>query len=695
MNSRTAKEGFQTSKPNTIIGLLSTSSCLALAVVAGCASTESGGGDNEVSYFRKREARPTASIFSPLDLPTPNSVRSAAGAPGEDYWQQRADYVIKANLDTETGAVTAKETVTYTNNSPDPLKFIWIQLEQNIFRKDSLGSLTRPNASIAMNDSTTDGAVLESLTSSGSDLEYHVYDTLARIDLDTPIEPNGGTFEFDVAWHFNIPKRAFRRFGMEKVKQGTIYEIAQWFPAMAVYDDVHGWNTLPYMGSGEFYTNFGDYDVEITVPRSHIMAATGVLQNPEDVFTQTQLNRIAEARQSDDTVVIRTADEVKDPASRPAGDGPLTWHFKANDVRTFAWASSDAFIYDGCNLDGVFVQSVYPKEATPNWEQSTQMLRTSINGYNNRWFKYPYPEATNVNGPEGGMEYPMLIFCGSRKSERGLYGVTTHEIGHNWFPMTVNTDERRHAWMDEGFNTFINYYSTAEWFEGEKGRRGSAGGFAGGMTRPNQAPIMTHADKLPRFSLGMTQYAKTSVGLVLLREQVLGPERFDAAFREYIRRWAFKSPRPADFFRTMENVAGDDLAWFWRGWFMETDNLDQAVETVEQTQDEKTGQWVVTVPIFNLEDLVMPVTMKVTYEDASTEKVKLPVEIWYPSDRFEQTWRSDKKVDKVEIDPENVFPDIDRSNNIAYPAWNNYERRKQQRAREKEQQQRRGRRPGE
>jgi len=530
------KHGYHQSKIMLRSGIL-----FALAasfLIVGCATTTKVKDDEsnatkeeaEVSYTRLREARPDKTIFSPLDLPTPNAVRNGSGAPGKDYWQQSADYTIKATLDTKALQVTASETVTYTNNSPDPLDFIWIHLEQNIFRKDSLGSLTRPNASIAMNDSTTDGLILESLTSQGSDLNYHVYDTLARIDLDTPIAPNGGTFVFDASWHFDIPKNAFRRFGMEKVKQGTIYEIAQWFPAMAVYDDVYGWNTLPYMGSGEFYTNFGNYDVTLTVPRSHIAAATGILQNPKDVFTPTQLERIAKARKSDDTVMIRAADEVNDPASRPAGDGPLTWHFKADKVRTFAWASSDAYIYDACNLDGIFVQSVYPEEATPNWNASTQMLRTSINGYNNKWFKYPYPEATNVNGPEGGMEYPMIIFCGSRKSERGLYGVTTHEIGHNWFPMTVNTDERRHAWMDEGFNTFINYYSTGDWFKGQKGRRGNADRFAQALTGEEMPPIMTHPDKLPRFALGMTQYAKTSVGLVLLREHVLGPERFDAAF---------------------------------------------------------------------------------------------------------------------------------------------------------------------
>ncbi len=632
----------------------------------GCAANSSSTRDaDQDSSFRSRGVRKETTIFSPLDLPTPTAIRNGAGAPGAQYWQQQADYKINVQLDTDSDRFTGQQSIVYTNNSPDDLDYVWIHLEQNIFRDDSIGSLTSSNASIAMNDSTTDGHVIHSMQSNGEDVAFTVFDTLARIDLDAPVKANGGTFTLDLEWHFDMPRKAFRRFGRQEVKQGTIYEVAQWFPAMAVYDDVHGWNTMPYAGSGEFYTNFGQYTVNITVPATHIVAATGVLQNPQDVYTSTQLERISEARQSDETVVIRTADEVTDPDSRPdSTDGTLTWTFQADDVRTFAWASSDAFIYDGCNLDGVFVQSVYPEEATPNWEASSQMLRTSIKGYNGKWFKYPYPEATNVNGPEGGMEYPMLIFCGARKSEAGLYGVTTHEIGHNWFPMIVNTDERRHAWMDEGFNTFINYYSKSDWFPGEKGGRGNADSYASNMIKPNRVPIATFPDQLPRGALGRTQYAKPAVGLVLLREQVLGPERFDAAFREYIRRWAFKSPRPADFFRTMEDVAGADLAWFWRGWFLETAYLDQAINDVilKEREDDEAG-YVATVSIDNLAEFVMPITLTITYADGSTEKRKYPVEIWYPSNKFDATWPTLQLITSVTIDQDKGLPDVDRSNN--------------------------------
>jgi hypothetical protein len=569
---------------------------------------------------------------------------------------------MDVTLDAETSRVEGRETITYTNNSPDALDYVWIHLEQNIFRADSLGAAISPRAQIAMNDSFTDGCVIGAIRDGdGADLPYHVYDTLARIDLPRPIAPGGGTLVLEIEWSFTISAKVFRRHGIETVEQGTIFEVAQWFPAVAVYDDVHGWNTLPYLGTGEFYNDFGDYDVRLTVPRSHLVAATGALRNPAEVLTAEQAERLEAARSSAETVMIRTPEEVDDPASRPEGEGPLTWRFVAEDVRTFAWASSDAFIYDACDLDGTLVQSMYPKEKVDLWKDSTQMLRTAIAGYNERWYRYPYPAATNVYGREGGMEYPMIIFCRG-SSERGLYGVTTHEIGHNWFPMIVSTDERRHAWMDEGFNTFINYYSFGDWFEGEFGRRGAARPYAARMRR-RVPPVDTAADQLPRGLLGELEYQKPAVGLVLLREQVLGAERFDHAFRTYIERWAFRSPRPADFFRTMEDAAGADLAWFWRGWFLEWTALDQMVRSVSHRRDDKDGH-MVTVTLDNVGRLVMPVTLEVRYADGSTETRRLPVEIWHASDRFRTTWRTAKRVTRVEIDPEMKLPDIDRSNNV-------------------------------
>ena len=611
---------------------------------------------------RVRGTRDQGTIFSPLPWPAGNSVRLASGAPGPDYWQQQVDYVIDAALNADSNEVTGHEVITYTNNSPTALNYIWMHMEQNIFRADSIGSYVSGNTAIGMSEAFGNGYTIKSIRANGGDLAYHVYDTMARVDLDKAIAPGGSKFVFEVAWSFTIPDHAFRRFGIENVEQGIIYEVAQWFPAVAVYDDVHGWNTLGYLGTGEFYTNFGNYDVSLTVPRSHIVAATGVLQNPRDVFTPTQIERLDQARKSDETVLIRSAEEVADPASRPEGDGPLTWRYKAEMVRTFAWASSAAFIYDACNLEGVLVQSVYPKEALPVWGQSTQMLRTSIAGYNKRWFKYPYPEATNVSGIEGGMEYPMIIFCRSRRSDRGLYGVTTHEIGHNWFPMTVNSDERRYAWMDEGFNTFINHYSTEEWFKERGPARSDAGGFGRSMRSQNGVPIMTYADQLPGSQLGSTQYGKPATGLVLLREQILGEERFDRAFREYINRWAFKSPQPADFFRTMEDVAGADLAWLWRGWFYETSYLDQSIYKVNLKPRDDQG-FDVAIEIGNLAEMVMPVAIELTYDDGSTDRQQIPVEVWFSSNRYTMRFRSAKAIAKAVIDPDRAFPDVGRDNN--------------------------------
>jgi len=605
-------------------------------------------------WSRTVQPRPDKTIFSELDLPTPTRLRTAAGAPGPDYWQQQVDYRIDVRLDPASNLIAGKEHVTYHNNSPESLDYLWVHLEQNVLRKDSIGSLIGGGRAVGGASSPSEGVRVLEVACGGKPLPHSVYDTMMRIDLPEPLAA-GGKFEFDVAWEFTIPERVFRRYGILKVKKGTVYEIAQWFPAVAVYDDVHGWNTLPYIGGGEFYTNHGDYDLRITVPHDHLVVATGVLQNPQEVYTKAQQERLAQAKTSDTTVIVRGKDEVGDPGSRPPGDAPLTWHFKAERVRTCAFASSDAFVLDAVGLGDVLVQSAYTEDAGAAWESSTQMLRAAIAGYSKRLYPYPYPVATNVAGVEGGMEYPMIIFCRGG-SERGLYGVTTHEIGHNWFPMLVNTDERRHAWMDEGFNTFINIYSEADWFP-ERPSRGRRRGM--NMLPAFGVPVMTEADQLNGMLLGMLEYAKTGAGLQLLREHVLGPERFDHAFRTYIRRWAFKSPQPADFFRTMEDASGMDLDWFFRGWFVEAATLDQAVDSVRQTRDDRPAR----VVFVNKERMVMPLEYTATFEDGSTESHTLPVQIWFSTDRVQQTLATAKKVVKVEVDPDRVWPDVSRGNN--------------------------------
>jgi len=650
--------------------------------VSQAAPTNPGIGGDAAADRRVYRPRGEQSIFSALDLPTPSRIRTASGMPGPEYWQQVADYEIDATLDDAAESISAKASITYTNNSPEALPFIWIHLEQNLFKDDSLATLSSlPEARFSKKAGFKGGINIQSVKlSTGETLPIHIYDTVARIDLPRPLPPAprtipakkigdradvgnglGNQLTFQVEWTFNIPQYGIDRMGIQHNEQGDVFQIAQWFPAVCVFDDVHGWNTLPYLGQGEFYTNFGTFDVNLTVPRSHIVAATGTLKNASDVLTPAQVQRLSEARKTAETVMIRSKEEVGDPASRPSGDGPLTWKFHAENVRTFAWTSSASFIWDAAAVDGqagTLVQSVYPKEALPLWSRSTEMLRSAIEGYSKRWFEYPYPIATNVNGCVGGMEYPMIIFCGDRGEEHGLYGVTCHEIGHNWFPMTVNSDERRHAWMDEGFNSFINIYSQMEYFKqdspDEQPRQ-----FAGAL-RHRSPPMDTPADHLGPGVLGMLEYAKTAVALYLLREEVLGPERFDAAFREYIRRWAFKSPQPADFYRTMENVAGVDLAWFWRGWIVESTQLDQAVEAVEQRSDKETA----TITFGNLGEMVMPLTFKATFDDGTTLTRQLPVEIWaWTSHWPAEIQTNGKRVVEVVVDPEERMPDTNPENN--------------------------------
>lgn len=623
------------------------------------------------SGFRTADPGGTT-IFSPLDLPAASAVRLGSGAPGPAYWQQRADYRIDATLHEGERAVSATGTITYHNNSPDPLAYVWLHLEQNLFRADSLGSLSKePGSRFGYRKGFEGGYEIGPVVVNGAPAELHVYDTLGRLDLPAPLEP-GGSITIGLSWRFNIPPFGVDRLAVDEVEQGEIFQIAQWFPAVAVYDDVSGWNTLPYLGQGEFYTNFGDYEVSITAPRSHVVVATGVLANGAEVLTSTAQERLARAIASDETVVIRSGDEIGDPSAWPAGDGPLTWRFSARNVRTFAWASSAAFVWDAAGLDvrgsaqarngRVLVQSAYPKEALPLWSEATQMARHSIDFNSRQWHPYPYPTAVNVNGRVGGMEYPMIVFCAERRDERGLYGVTDHEFGHTWFPMLVNTDERRYAWMDEGFNSFMNVYTIRDRYgENARDRRSDVDAFTAQMARGQQQPFAsTYADHVWRGRLGFLMYGKPAAALVLLREEVLGEERFDAAFRAYIDRWAFKHPQPADFFRTMEDAAGADLAWFWRGWFLSTATLDQAVTGVDHAED---GSWV-RVHLASRRDMVMPVRMRVRYGDGSEEVRRLPAEVWATTSLWTDGWNPDgRRVVEVVVDPDSVLPDVDRSNN--------------------------------
>lgn len=624
--------------------------------------------------YRPMGARADKNIFSPLNLPTPNRIRTAAGLPGPDYWQQQVDYQMDVVLDAENNSVSAVANITYTNNSPEPLEFLWMSLEQNLFKSDSLGGLsTPPGARFSAGDEFQGGYTIQHVRAGDQDLKFNVYDTLGRLELPAPLAANGGKFEFQIAWSFNVPEYGVDRMGIRTVNAGKIFQLAQWFPHVCKYDDVHGWNSLPYLGQGEFYTDFGTYDVKITAPRGHVVLGTGELKNPQAVLTHKQLEQLTLASASRQTVVIRSEEEIGTPEAAPAGDGPLTWHFFAEKVRSFAWTSSDATIWDAAAIqwdDGktVLVQSVYPAEARGAWSESTQMLRHSILHYSDKWFRYPYPTAINVNGNVGGMEYPMIIFCGGDNDREGLYFVTSHEIGHNWFPMVVNTDERRYAWMDEGFNTFLNFYDRLEVFDevvngmspAEPMPPSSLRPFGRFNANPANPPIMTPADQIEPNLLGQLAYFKPGASMQYLREEVVGPERFDAAFQQYIRAWAFKSPQPADFFRCMENGTGMNLDWYWRGWIIENISLDQGIESVSQSRRRRPAE----IVLHNMGEMVMPVTLRIEFDDETTKDMKLPVQVWHYTNLWTVNVETDgKKIQRVIVDPDRRLPDTKRTNN--------------------------------
>jgi hypothetical protein len=570
--------------------------------------------------------------FRQLDelLPTPTTVRTASGAPGHEYWQQRADYRIRATLDEARRAVSGSETVTYHNNSPDTLSYLWVQLDQNMFRADSDNrnissypsreawrtaagpggpgaaqpGLQFEAARFLVESRKFDGGFkIAGVTGTdGKPLRYVINKTMLRIDLEQPLKP-GSRFSFNMAWSFNVPETNVlgRRMGFErfdKQDKNDLFEIAQWYPRMAAYYDAHGWQNKQYLGDGEFTLEFGDYDVEVTVPADHIVAATGELQNEGEVLTAAQRERLQQARTAKQPVVIASQ---ADAESREKGRATATktWRFKARNVRDFAWATSRKFIWDAQGFKkgdtDVLAMSFYPKEGNPLWEKySTQAIIHTIDQYNKYSFDYPYPVAISVNGPVGGMEYPMISFNGgrptkdkktgeltySRSTKYGLISVIIHEVGHNYFPMIVNSDERQWTWMDEGLNSFMEFLAETAWEENYPARRGEARNITDYMKSRNQVPIMTNSESVTQ--RGNNAYAKPATALNILRETVLGRELFDFAFKEYAQRWKFKRPTPADFFRTMEDASGTDLDWFWRGWFYTTDAVDVSVDGITE-----------------------------------------------------------------------------------------------------------------
>ena len=552
--------------------------------------------------------------FRQLDevFPSPNLSRPATGEPGPMYWQQRADYKIQIKLNEDTRSVEGSETITYTNNSPLTLKYIWLQLDQNIFAKESINNLTRPWGG---GDSSVDFSTLRrqnfmdkfeggfqelSIKINNKSPDTNLVGTHVRINLEQPLKPGEST-SLDIEWAYAlVEENAVRaRNGYETFEDGNdIFLMAQWYPRVTVFSDYEGWHNKEFIGNGEFTLEFGDFEVDISVPSDHVVSATGVLLNENDVLNPIQKKRMKQARKSEKPMFIITPDEAYDNELEKSTDYK-TWSFKAENVRDFAWASSRKFIWDaaGYKQDSkenplVMAMSFYPKEGEPLWSKySTEAVMHTMKVYSKYSFDYPYPTAQSVNGPVGGMEYPMITFNGprteleddgtrtySRSEKEFLIGVVIHEVGHIYYPMIVNSDERQWTWMDEGLNTFVQYLAEQEWDINYRSDRGEPRWMTEFMSSSYQVPIMTNSESLLQF--GNNAYGKPATALVVLRETILGRELFDQAFREYSVRWKFKRPTPYDFFRTMEEASGVDLDWFWRGWFYSTDHVDIALNNI-------------------------------------------------------------------------------------------------------------------
>ncbi|RZF61871.1 M1 family metallopeptidase [Sphingobacterium corticibacterium] len=599
--------------------------------------------------------------------------RSASGKPGHAYWQNRADYTIRVSLDEQTDIVSGHLTIDYTNNSPDDLQHLWFQLDQNLFQEASRGQATIPLQDSRYGSAASDfngGFQLTNLRfSDGSVANYEVIDTRMRLELPKVLKAGGQSVTLEMEFSYTVPEYGADRTGILDTKNGKIYTIAQWYPRVCVYDDILGWNTEPYTGPGEFYLEFGDYRVEIEAPADHIVVAGGELLNPAEVWTTEQLARYKQAFESERTILIRSAEEVTNAASRP-NKKRLTWKYKLDNAHDFAWASSKAFIIDGARINNpsgkiALALSAYPAESNGGnaWERSTEYTKASIEHYSKKWLEYPYPVAVNVASNVGGMEYPAISFCGATAKAGNLWGVTDHEFGHNWFPMIVGSNERLHAWMDEGFNTFINGLSTEEFNKGEYHKKfGNRNSMAPAFSRPDLEPIMSSPQNMKEKNIGILAYYKPAYGLRLLRDEVIGAERFDSAFRKYIAHWAYKHPTPDDFFRTIENETGENLAWFWRGWFKNNWALDQAVRSVEyEGLDPKHGA---IITIDNLQKMAMPVVIEATTVSGKKIRKKLPVEIWQRNTSWRFKLKSTEALTRVVIDPDNVYPDMDPYNNV-------------------------------
>ncbi|HEX3387201.1 MAG TPA: M1 family metallopeptidase, partial [Mucilaginibacter sp.] len=557
-------------------------------------------------------------LFGPITWPvTSGNTRSANGTPGAHYWQNRADYLIHTKLDEGAQDTTIKGdvTITYTNNSPDKLDHLWLQLDQNLFKPDSRGAAVTPVTGdrFDVRGFNRGGYHIETVSVTYNGQTYTanpvITDARMQVRLHTPMAANGAKIQVKVKYWFSIPFYGADRMGRKLFKQGWVYEIAQWYPRMCVYDDVEGWNTLPYMGLGEFYCDYGDYDYYVTAPANMLVVGSGDLQNPAQTLNTAEQSRLAEARKSDKTVMIVKPEEV---GKNDNAKGVKTWHFKMLNTRDVSWAASKAFIWDAARVNlpsgrKCISMATYPAESAGDnsWGRATEYLKYSIEIYSKKYYEYPWNSAVTVSGVALGMEYPGIVFCLSNLEKGQLWGDITHEIGHNWFPMIVGSNERKYMWMDEGFNTFINQYSTKMFNHGEYDDTTArpARGIVGLINRTKD-PLMIAPEAIGLNAYGQ-YYIKTAVGLDMLRDVVLGRNRFDYAFNEYVKHWAFKHPLPYDFFRTMNDAAGEDLNWFWKEWFFTTWKLDQSIQSVKYVKDDPKNGALIT--LVNKEKMAMPV----------------------------------------------------------------------------------------
>ncbi|HLK25328.1 MAG TPA: M1 family metallopeptidase [Caulobacteraceae bacterium] len=611
--------------------------------------------------------------FAPLALPDPpNAYRSADGSPGPAYWQNRADYQIRATLDPATKTLSGDEVITYTNNSPSSLDVLWLQLDQNTYRKDARSGA----AGGFRRTEFTEGDVVEAVEvgegRAFAPAAYVVNDTRMQVRLPAPLG-HAGKVQLRIRWRYSVPGVFGGRTAWAPTRYGDVYDIAQWYPRMAVFDDVHGWDTLPYLGQ-EFYLEYGTFDYAITLPANMIVAGSGELLNPDEVLTPLQRSRLAAARNSDKTVFIRTSDEAQTLVAPAAAT--KTWRFHMEGARDVAFAASTAFVWDAARatLPGgktALVQSVYPPEFGGDgaWGRSTEYLKFAVEEFSRRWYPYPWPNAINVGGPVGGMEYPAVLFDSTNDKGKPLFYLTVHEIGHTYFPMVVGTNERRWQWMDEGLNTFIDSYESDVFQGGVYGPKRDAE-FAPGpgapadqiaalIADPAAPPIMIRGDVMPIRYGHPISYFKTAYGLVLLREDILGPDRFDGAFRKFIRDWAYKHPTPSDFFRAMASEGGEDLDWFWRGWFFESWPLDMAVTGV--TYPGGSAAKGASIDIANYGQLILPATLRATFADGSTRDVRVPAETWIQSGNRSIPLDSTQPLRSVVLDPDHRLPARDRA----------------------------------